>query len=615
MTRRQKSRSKGKVDESSGDELADTAILYNVPQELARFPSSHSLGTLAGEDNTRPKSSKSAKIVGDDTDKPLPPIPLEDASKEQKHHQGARPALVKKTANMRATNTKAKRGTKPKISPPILQKTTNTSISVQDSSRPTTGHTTQSAFVPQASTAEAADLSRKISTLMAQAAAQEEHTSSKTEADNTASVKVSPLERSKNAFVKATRAIKERISNGSIDRPSKPKKSFTNRHSSFQEMGLTSPPHSSWQYEILNGLSREKLDRRIAEGENLSNPKIQSLTGDGSIPRKPLPVYESMRSRSMRSESAEDPFMDGRDGQHSFPPQDYSGFNFNLSKQKDNDENKAGKTSNVAVETNKHSEKPASNFNHHSTARSYTSRFSNMISGLAQHSDTMYFSSSPLSHSTPRARLETRKVADDDNQSGRVLTRTQSVLDSSNEDLNTGMHTRDPSPQRDQARLSDGSSLSIKRKEATADLRSQLTPSAKKAKTNSAGSKEDLGLVARIGGLATGDQRAPLLPKDVNAAGNHPVRNVSKWKGMSIFDVGKGKAPENKGDEKPLQKARSRSNHVKRSSVTRPNSSMFHYRRESGTGTHQLAQADEDKMDIDELQSEDAMYQVGGKKR
>ena len=615
MARRQKSRSKGKLDESSGDELADTAILYNVPSELARFPSSHSLGTLAGggEDNTRPKSSRSAKTVGDDSDKPLPPVPLGEPSEEQKQSQETRPALVRKTTNMNATKTRAKRGAKPKISSPVLQET-NTSISVQDSSRPTTGHTTHSAFVPQTSTTTAADLSRKISTLMAQAAAQEEQTKSKTDVYNATSVKASPLERGKNAFAKATRAIKERLSNGSIERPPKMKKPFGNRHSSFQEMGPVGPPTTSWQYEILNGLSREKLDRRIAEGENLSNPKIKSLTGDGSIPRKPLPVYESMRSRSMRSNS-EDPFLDGRDGQGSLPPQDFSGFNFDLSKQKDKYESKAGEHPNFTLGANRQTEKHSLASNQHPMTPPSTSRFSNLISGLAQHSDTMYFTSSPLSHSTPRARLEPGVDADADSLSRRVLTRSQSAVNSSSEDLCEGVYTGTPSPRRDQARLSNGSSLSVKRKEATADLRSQLSPSPKKIKTDSTGLKEDLKLVAGISDLATGAQRAPLSPKDINTTGNHTLANTSKRKGMSIFDVGRGKGPESKGDDKPLQKVRSRSNHVKRSSVTRPNSSLFGYRRNSRTNIHQPTQADADEMDIDELQSEDAAYQLGGKKR
>jgi len=613
MTRRQSSRSRGRLDESSGDELADTAILYNVPHELASLPSSHSLGTSVTEDITRPKSSRSTKTMGDDADKPLPPIPVKASEETHQRQRRNRPALTKKTTNLKTINTEAKPRAKPMISPPVLRETTNSSLAFPDSSRPMTSDTANSAFAPQTSTADAEDLNRKISTLMAQAAAQEEQTRLKTDAYISDSIKASPLQRSKNAFVKASRAIKERLSNGSVDRSPKLKRPLAKRYSSFQESSPLVPP-TVWQYEILNGLSRERLDRRIAEGENLSNPKIRSLTGDGNIPRKPLPVYESMRSRSMLSISAEDPFTDGKEGDGVLPAQDYSGFDFDFSNHKH--KGKADHYPEDPMEVDMPVDETSSETpNPRSTAPQSTSRFSNMISGLAQHPDVMYFSSPPLDHSTPRVRLEPHVVANTGDHIRQSPTCSPSVPNASLEDNNDSVFVEAPSPQRHQARLSDGSNLSVKRKEATEDLRAHVAPMAKKAKTDSAGSDRDLNLVEAINELVTEDERIPLSPKSVNRQDFDPSPNASKRKGMSIFDVGKGKAREGKEDEKFTQRPRTRPSAVKRSSITRPSSSLFNRGRDSRHGMHRSMQADDDSMDIDELQIDDATFQVRGRRR
>jgi len=65
----QRSRSRGRFDESSGDELGETAVLYNVPHDPCRLPSLQGLDAIAAEDIVRPKSSKSTKIPEDDIGK------------------------------------------------------------------------------------------------------------------------------------------------------------------------------------------------------------------------------------------------------------------------------------------------------------------------------------------------------------------------------------------------------------------------------------------------------------------------------------------------------------------------------------------------------------------
>ena len=611
MSRRQRSRSRARLDESSGDELADTAILYNVPHESARLPSSHSLGSVAPTDDARPRSSKSAKSVLDGTEKPLPPVPPGVPSDEHKRCQERRPALAKKTTNMKPINTQARSTTKPQISPPILRETTNASITVPNTSRPATSHTTQSPFAPQTSTADAADLSRKISNLMAQATAQEQQTKLRTDAYAATSIKASPLARSKNALAKATRAIRERLSNGNIDEPTKSKRPLANRHSSFQENGSLAPPPTAWQYENLNGMSREKLGRRIAEGENLSNPKIRSMTGDGNVPRKPLPVYESMRSRSMRSELAEDPFSDGQGRQPFLPREDYSGFNFDFSKH--NNDEKPKDTTDAAADAHNQSHQSLETSSQHHNDSEPRPRFSHMISGLTQHPDVMSFSSPPLAHSTPRVQVKPKYDDDVDGQGKPLPARSVSALDPTPESMSDDALMEDSSLTGHPARLSNGSSLSVKRKEATEDLRAQLAPMAKKAKTDSTGSIDDLGLVAGINDLDAGTKRVPLSPKSDNLRRSDPIRNMSKRKGMSIFDVGKGKAPEIKDEEELPQKPRTRSHKVKRSSTSRPGSSLFNRGRNSRTSVRQSTPAGEDSMDIDELQMDDESFQIRGK--
>ena len=600
--RRQRSRSRAGLDESSGDELADTAILYNVPHRPSGLPPSHSLGTMTPDEITRPDSVNAIEGISRNNDKSLPLTPQKDSSKEPTHRQKRRPALAKKTTNMKIVNGRAPELAKPQISLPVLQETTNSAITVPNGSRPVTSHISQS--VP-----DAADLNRKISALMERAAAQEEQTKLKAESYVSASAKASPLVRSKIALVKATRAIKERLNNGNVEKTSVSKRPITNRHSSYQGYNSEEPLSTRWHYEVLHGMSRERLDRRIAEGENLSNPKIKNLTGDGNIPRKPLPVYESMRSRSIRSDPTGDPFSDDTDANDIMPRQDYSGFRFDFNKEVDDGSD--NRNSMAAVEASKKTDNNSSQPSNENMTTTYpTPKFSNMISGLSQHPDVMCFSSSPLSHSTPRVRYET--PCEVDREPDQLA---PSVLSDSGEKSTHDARKVPSSPQHHQARLSDGSNLSIKRKEATEDLRAQLEPMAKKAKTDSNHSKDDLELVSGINGLATEEEGTSHSTQSVDLEASDSFRNTNKRKGMNIFDVGKGKAAESKDDDEPIPKTRLYLNAVKRSSITRPNSSLFNRGRNFRSGVHRLAQADGYSMDIDELQVDDASYQIGGKKR
>ena len=593
----QRSRSRTQDDESSIDELAGNALLNTVPHQPVRIPSLQSLAAMSTTDILRPKSSRSTKTVPDDLDKPLPPIP-KDPFAEQRLHWQNRPALGKKTTNMKVSDP-ARVNTKPKISSPILQ-VPEPSPTDPSPSRPTTSHTTQSTFGAQPSTADAAKLSTKISNLMQQAAAQESQTKQKAAIYAAESAKLSPLEKGKKAFVKATRAIKERLSSSSSSND----KSFNTRRlgsiGRSSSGGWEPPP----QYESQEELTRGRLDRRIAEGENLSNPKIQKLTGNGNIRRKPLPVYESMRSRSQHSGS-DNPFSDADDEDGHLPPEDYSGFDFDFSKRKHK-----GKAVRASMPVMEQVESPLQQSDQHLTVPKSKSRFSNMISGLAQHSQTEFFSSSPVAYSTPRIRLEPQPPMKGNNSAASTLQRSPSILEFSFEGQSEDASSEAQSPK---PRTSEGST-SVKRKGATEDLRSQVAPTTKKLKTESVFSRDEGGLAAGIGQLATEDDGDLPSLGSTNAIVAKPSRNASKRKGVSIFDLGKGKYPEGRSEDE-TKKPWTRAIASKRSSIARPSSVLFSRGRESRAGMQRLEQMDGNDMEIDELQMDDVAFHVGGEKK
>ncbi|KAL2041149.1 hypothetical protein N7G274_006093 [Stereocaulon virgatum] len=576
-----RSHSRGRTDDESSDELTSNALLYNVPsipRQPVRLPSLHSLGAIATDDILRPKASKSTL-----EEKPLPPAPPKDPFAEQRRHWKNKQALTTKTNNMKNPSTEAKRLTKSNISAPILIDP-SVGTTGPSTSRPPTSHTTASA--PISTTTDAAELSRRISDLMQQAAVQEGETRRREAIYVAESAKLSPLERGKKAS----------------ERPRTARRAASSRRSPSPH---SDPPP---MYETPEEVRRGRLNRRIAEGVNLSNPKIRQLTGNGNIPRKPLPVYESMKSRNGRSRlSLDDPFSDSREQETSPSLQDFSGFNFDFSKQSNK-----GRVTAATTPTQHQSDAPPGISNQHLAISQSIPRFDKEISGLAQHSDVTFFSSPPISHSTPRTRLEPQPVAVADKSINGALMRVPSVLEFSFEAPSDDPSSSTPSPQ---PRASDGSSLSVKRKGATQDLRSGLSPASKKIKPNSMDSSEDMGLTMGISRLDTGESRNPLSLKSTNDQVGKPRGPVDKVRrGLSIFDVGKGKAPEESEDNLPKH-FRARPNFSKRASHPRPNSALFSRGRESRAGMKRLSAVDGDDTDIDELQTNDAAYQVGNKKK
>ena len=527
-------------------------------------------------------------------------MPPKDPFAEQRLHWKSRAPLTAKSANMKACKTEGKRLSRSKISGPIPLNPPSTTAA-SNSSRPTTSHTTASA--PLATAGDVDDLTKKITSLMQQAAAQEAQTRQREAIYASESAKLSPFIRGKSVFVKATRALKDRLSNssGSSERPQSSRRPASSHRTPSPESDC--PP----EYETPEQVRRTRLERRIAEGENLSNPKIRQLTGNGNIPRKPLPVYESMKSRSRRSESLDDPFSDGKELEGRPSPNDFSGFNFDFSNCKNKGRSipplSPGQTQAEAI-----LQVPGKNL----AVPPINPRFSTMISGLAQHSDTEYFSSSPIGYSTPRIQLEPQPNAAENKSIKGALGRSPSILDFIFEAASDKMPSSPPSPR---PRASDGSSLSVKRKSATDDLRSKVAPATKKVKRDSGASIESLGLSYGVSRLDGGDDRVPLSPRSANAQLSNPRHKQNKSRrGLSIFDVGRGKCPVPR-EEDDANVYRLRVNSSRKSSLPRPNSMPFARVLDSRPGLQRLSSLGGDDMDVDELQINDAAYQIGSKKK
>ena len=232
-----------------------------------------------------------------------------------------------------------------------------------------------------------------------------------------------------------------------------------------------------------------------------------------------------------------------------------------------------------------------------------------MISGLAQHSDVMAFSSSPVGSSTPRIRLEPQSATGLKQPAG-ALMRSPSIIEFSFEAKSEDEQSLAPST--NSKSITDGTP-SVKRKSAHSDLRSPGLPANKKSKLDSTPSKDEAGLAMGISRMDTEDEHALLSSKDKNSMLAPPARAASKGTGLNIFDLGKGKVPEY-NEVVDGKKGRPRPIIGKRSSLQRPASMLFGGR-ESRAGLRRLTSLDTDSMDIDELQMDDSAYQVGGKKK
>ena len=578
----QRSKSHLKSDDDSIDELASDSLLLHPAQQPMR---SSFQSDVPMPEPLRPKSSRATEK---ELDKPLPPIPLNE---HENHGQPKRtkPALTIKTTNLRVPTKVEKPPLRPKISNPVLQVSeendNNSALRLING-----GHNDTSDKAPKTTTKDAELLNKKITNLMQQASAREAQGIPKKrrgQVDAEFISKPSPLQRGKDAFSRATRAIAGRLNSGR--RPTTP---------NIRRPGpIESSPNSfiALEYRPEPRARSATIERRIAEGENLSNSKIQSIIGDGSIPRKPLPVYESMKSRRSSTNSPDNPFSDGYQVESLVSHEVHAQLNFDFDKRK-------GKAKQPSRKRFPFEDTASELVTDASTDASPAFQFSNKISGLAQHPDVMAFSSSPIGYSTPGVRLVPAPNIHDQQKAPGTLKRSPSILEFSFEESEEDEISAEPKT----SNASDPNG-SIKRKSAKYDLRSQLSPAAvKRLRTSSDSSKDDLALEHDFGQLDTRDTNV-LLEKDKYLKAR-PSTADNNGKGLNMFESAKGKVPlfSVAGLAK---RPRARTGGTKRPADPRPDSILFS--RESRAHYRLRDTTDGDTMEVDELQMYDDCHNIG----
>ena len=533
----------------------------------------------------RPKSSRATEKA---LDKPLPPVPL---SEHEDHGQPKRtkPALTVKTTNLRVPTKVEKPPLRPKISNPVLQiseeNDNNSALRLINGVPKDT-----SDKAPKTTTKDAELLNKKITNLMQQASAREAQGTPKKRREQVNAEfisKPSPIQRGKDAFSRATRAIAGRLNSGR--RPTTP---------NIRRPGpIESSPNSfiALEYRAEPRSRSATIERRIAEGENLSNSKIQGIIGDGSIPRKPLPVYESMKSRRSSTNSPDNPFSDGYQSESLVSHEVQAQLDFDFDKRK-------GKAKQASHKRFPFEDTASERITDASIDASPSFQFSNKISGLAQHPDVMAFSSSPIGYSTPGVRLIPTPNTHDQQKAPGTLKRSPSILEFSFEESEEDEVSAEPKT----SNTSDPNG-SIKRKSAKYDLHSQLSPAAvKRLRTSSDTSRDDLALEHDFRQLDTRDTNV-LLEKDKNSKAR-PNTADNNAKGLNMFESAKGKVPLLSAAGL-VKRPRARTGVTKRPSDPRPDSILFS--RESRAHYRLRDTTDGDAMEVDELQMYDDCHNVG----
>ena len=529
----------------------------------------------------------STDMVPNGLNKPLPSIPTEELAEldfETPMHGISAYSLKSKTDHVDAAQKADFTDSKTVMSSPVPQKFSYGATTIVTTGKPF--HTEAVQEIPKSNayttTADAADLGKKLSLLMREPTAENSRLAKTMEPSKPSAKqgKHSYLRRGRRVYAGAKQVITNHLG------------SSGERKGRGNEKNLpSSSPDTIAGPEYMTDpvINRERLDRRIAEGANLSNPKIRFLTGVGTVPRKPLPVYDSMKllPNQYRSTSLEDPFSDDRDGNTdiSSPEFDDFGFDggFNGSK------TRRARPASVIEPLRSTAQLKEICSRQSGKETQPRHQFSEAISGLAQHPDTDLFSSSPVKCSTPRYRLQVHYDASGKKRLSTIPASSPSVLDLSFEDQ-SGHESLDL-PEANMGR----STVSLKRKTAKDDLCVNSPPVVKRAK------KEDGGLTAEMAKL---NAHVPcndglLTVKDKNKAmGKSKIPGV-KGRGLKVFDVCKGKAPIPRGimDIKRTQTGFS----GKRSSIPTPiKAPNYHERRASTLVRGDMI--DEDSMSLDELQ-------------
>lgn len=520
-------------------------------------------------------ASTSSNISSGKLNKPLPLVPLDEEGKGNPPTSKQSTFTYRLVPNIDDIEQRSKEESSEKklqISKSIMQSLHNSDIRAATDIENSQHEKQTSAF---ATSADAADLSKKLSTLMRQAT--EKPLPPLPNSKLTAGTRRSKhprLQRSKEVFIRAKQAIAERLSSSG-------EKRLGSRRRRSKDVPSSSPDEIAGpEYQTDTEVRRHRLDRRIAEGANLSNSKVKLLTGDGNVRRKPLPVYESMRSSQHQTSSSDDPFSDEKSPNLDVSSADFDDFDFDIEITGHKPANPRRTSALEPLLSNARLEKPEASH-----------QLSQLISGLAQHTDTTFFSSSPEGYSTPRYRLEPQFDDKGKKRLSTALASGPSLLKLSLDGKRGNRGTKAPEipeqPKADKAR----STTSLKRKTAKLDLRLDTSPALKKAKTQDVALNELAKLRA--------DNHGPLATKDSNKRMSKSRIPGAKGKGLKIFEVDKGKAPMPRVMD-TLSKGRGGMSE-KRSSIPGPVKRAIGHERRASTPVKTYS-AEEDSMSIDELQ-------------
>ena len=575
--------------EDSIDELA-LALLKDSSQATKSRPtynSSATKGLQPAIGNIRQKLS----------DQPLPSSSKDWPIEEEHSLELSKKAVLPKSTNLKISSSEKAQCGKLQISHPVLHGSGSTLSTTNASPGNVQIVHTLAEALGRADSSDEANISRKISTLIQMAESKENANTAKRSGEpnvtRTALMdKPAKLKRGKKALVRAKQAITDRLSNGR----EKQRQERTQWSSSVGSSLKETETHRT-QDPPSRDSTRRRLDRRIAEGENLSKIKIQSLTGDGSIPRKPLPVYESMRSPTSSTKITSNGIFNNKQADDAGAAQDLSSFDFNFDKPATK---RSSKIESLLTENEQY------NLTASPKGRAFEGprpvlRYSSMVSGLAQHQDVNCFSSSPIDYSTPRTRLEPQYDVNGKKRLATVLVRSPSILDFSFEETS---EDEIEFPTHNGVR---NSFLSLKRKTAKEDLRATSPPILKKAKKEPDPPKEDETLTMGLAELDTSD-RGVLSIKDKNTKLKRAKTIGSKAMGLRIFEANKGKEPilEQAAVKKTRGRLTKGQQELATSLVFKP---RYHQRRASDSNFGTVG--DDGSMSMDELQMDEIAHQVG----
>lgn len=334
--------------------------------------------------------------------------------------------------------------------------------------------------------------------------------------------------------------------------------------------------------KIKLGRTKNPFNRTLSGPDYESTDKHSGTVGTS---RRPLPVYESMRTRRETPELQEerDPFSDNMETNEAWA--DF-GIDFDRRKAKRGSCRTTSSSHTPSVDV---AHDPASE---RLIVASKTSvKFSNKISGLRQHPDAEFFSSSPVGFSTPRICLAPTCDANGKKQLSAVLVRDPSAIGFSYEQKTDDEGVDPLAPNYNEAEPSS----SMKRKSATEDLRFQAS---KRAKTDSTTSKETTMLAQGFDQLSTTDGWG-IRGIEQTSENVSTTADTLQNKGFGIFDMGTGKRPWARlEDSAGYSSIRRHSRHS--SSSSRPTSVLFS--RESRARVPLLETYKDHDMDVDELQ-------------